>query len=57
MRAKFFDTTPTLVDHAQQINSNKATKKCVPSGRTGDVLVAKNVILEFERSNSVLAEP
>ena len=50
-------TTPTLLGHVHQINSAKATKKCVPSGRTGDVLVAKSVILEFERSNTVSAEP
>ena len=56
-RVKFFATTPTLVGHAHQINSAKATKKCVPSGRTSDVLVAKSVILEFERSNTVSAEP
>ena len=57
MRAKVFETTSTLVGHAHKINSAKATKKCVPSGRTGDVLVAKSVILEFEQSNTVSAEP
>ena len=56
-RAKNFATTHTLLGHAHQINSSKSTKKCVPSGRTGDVLVAKSVILEFERSNTISAEP
>ena len=55
--AKIFATTPTLLGHAHQINRAKAMKKCVPSGRTSDVLVAKSVILEFERSNTVSAEP
>ena len=55
-QAKSFATTPTLVGHAHQINSAKAMKKCVTSGRTGDVLIAKSVILDFERSNTVWAE-
>ena len=56
-REKNVATTPTLLGHAHQINSAIATKKCVPSSRTGDVLVAKSVILELERSNTVSAEP
>ena len=40
---EFLSTTPTLLGHAHQINSAKATKKCVPSSRTGDALVAKSV--------------
>ena len=55
-RSKFFVTTPTLLGHAHKINNAKATEK-IPSSRTSDVLVAKSVILEFELSTTVLAEP
>ena len=48
MCVKFFAITPTLVSHAHQINSAKATKKCILSSRNGDILVAESVILEFE---------
>ena len=36
-----------LLGHAHQINNAKATKKCVPSGRNGDVLVVKSVIFRI----------
>ena len=36
---KIFGTITHLLGNAHQINSAKATKKCVPSGRNGDVLV------------------
>ena len=55
---KFLVTTPTLLGHAQYINNAKGMTKCVPSSRTGDVLLVKesNIFL-FEQRDTVSAEP
>ena len=36
-----------LFGYAHQINNAKATEKCVPSGRNGDVLVVKSIIFRI----------
>ena len=45
-----------LLAHAHQINNAKVTKKCVSSGRNGDVLVVKSIVLEFELNDTFSAE-
>ena len=45
-RENFCDHTH-LFGYAHQINNTKATKRYVPSGRNGDVLVVKSIIFRI----------